>query len=172
MVFKVQIEIKQEDFCTRGKEKKSTSKNVTQYKLGISNHITLCCISLRRCCFGLETRIIIKFLTHPCYPINVDWFSLGWSKNKFKMADSKKLRFLTPPILIFFPGIGPLVRTINWCKGHQCGSTYMVVRLYGVSSKRAKNAFFELRLDSLKSICWATFMPFASIYSTNPKTNH
>ena len=33
---------------------------------------TLCCISLRRCCIGMETRVIIQILTHPCYPINVD----------------------------------------------------------------------------------------------------
>ena len=53
---------------------------------------TMFCISLRRCFFGLETRVIIKISTHPCYSINVDWFSLEWSKNifflkrKFKMA--------------------------------------------------------------------------------------
>ena len=32
----------------------------------VSITLTLCCISLRRCCFGLETRVIIKILTHPC----------------------------------------------------------------------------------------------------------
>ena len=45
---------------------------------------TLCCISLCRCCFGLETRVITKVSTHPCYPINVDWFSCGWSKKNPK----------------------------------------------------------------------------------------
>ena len=39
---------------------------------------TLCCISLGRCCFGLITRVIIKFSTNPWYSINVDWFSLEW----------------------------------------------------------------------------------------------
>ena len=34
--------------------------------------VTLHCISLRRCCFGLETRVIIKILTHSCYSINLD----------------------------------------------------------------------------------------------------
>ena len=29
---------------------------------------TLCCISLDRCCFGLETRVIIKISTHSWYP--------------------------------------------------------------------------------------------------------
>ena len=33
---------------------------------------TLCCISLGRCCFGLENRVIIKILKNPCYPINID----------------------------------------------------------------------------------------------------
>ena len=33
---------------------------------------TLCCISLGRCCLGLETRVIIKISTYPCCPINVD----------------------------------------------------------------------------------------------------
>ena len=33
---------------------------------------TLCCICLGRCCFGLETRVIIKNLKNPCYCINVD----------------------------------------------------------------------------------------------------
>ena len=41
---------------------------------------TLCCISLGRYCFGLETRVIIKFSTHPCYPLNMNWFLLGRSK--------------------------------------------------------------------------------------------
>ena len=33
---------------------------------------TLCCISLGRCCLGLETRVIIKISKNPCYPINMD----------------------------------------------------------------------------------------------------
>ena len=44
--------------------------------------LTLCCISLDRCCFGLETRVIFKISTHPCYPMNVDW--LGWFTIIFK----------------------------------------------------------------------------------------
>ena len=41
---------------------------------------TLCCISLRRCYFGLETRVIIKIESPPFYPIKFDWFSWGWRK--------------------------------------------------------------------------------------------
>ena len=40
-----------------------------------SAQYTLCCISLGRCCLGLEIRVIIKVLKNPCYPINVDYFS-------------------------------------------------------------------------------------------------
>ena len=45
-----------------------------------------------------------------------------WLISKFKMANSKKLSFSTP-------SIGPWVGKINWCEGHGCGSTYMVMRL-------------------------------------------
>ena len=40
------------------------------------------CISLRRYCFGLETRVILKISTHHCYPRNFDW------KKYFKIDDS------------------------------------------------------------------------------------
>ena len=33
---------------------------------------TLCCISLGRCCLGLETRVIIKISKTHFFPINVD----------------------------------------------------------------------------------------------------
>ena len=52
--------------------------------------------------FLLEIRVIIKILKNPCYPINVDWFSLEWSK-KIKIADSKKKwDFQLPQFSIFF----------------------------------------------------------------------
>ena len=39
--------------------------------------------------------------------------------------------------------IGPWVIRIDWCEGHWCGSTFMVMRLSDISSKMAKkNAFF------------------------------
>ena len=38
----------------------------------ITKKCTLCCISLGRCCLGLEIRVIIKISTHSCYPINDD----------------------------------------------------------------------------------------------------
>ena len=61
--------------------------------------------------FWLETRVIIKISTHPCYQSNFDWLSWGWSKKNFKLADSKKnskladskkQSFSKPPILNIF----------------------------------------------------------------------
>ena len=104
---------------------------------------TLCCICLCRCCFELETRIIIKISTHPCYQRNFDW--LWWDRAKkilwkdFKMADSKKLNFKNPPILnIFFKNFRDWswVSRINWCKGYQFCSTYMVIRLSNLRWKK------------------------------------
>ena len=95
---------------------------------------TLCYISLGRCCFVLETRVIIKILTHSCYLINVDWFSLKWSKIKIQKKIQKKIQngrlkkteiFNSPNSQYFFmktSGIGPWVSRINWCKVHQYGS--------------------------------------------------
>ena len=38
-------------------------------------YLQMCCISLRRYYFELESRVIIKYKTHPFYPISFDWFS-------------------------------------------------------------------------------------------------
>ena len=57
------------------------------------------------------------------------------------MADSKNAnshkRFLKCQGLVL-----GLERLIDWCKEHWCGSTYMVVRLSGVSSKTGKKCIF------------------------------
>ena len=56
-----------------------------------------------------------------------------FSWKKIKMADSEKLSFSKPPILNFFfskiSWIGPWVSGINWCEGHQCGSTYICCQI-------------------------------------------
>ena len=67
VVFKVQIEIKQEDFCTRVKGKKNTNKNVTQYKLSISNHIILCtAVSIiAKWCPSWQNFLCTKFVKVP-----------------------------------------------------------------------------------------------------------
>ena len=44
--------------------------------------------------FWLETRVIIKSLTHSWYPRTFGWFSWKWSKTKFKMVDSKSATFV------------------------------------------------------------------------------
>ena len=55
------------------------------------------------------------------------------------MANSKKKEMFNSPNSQFFfvkiLGIGPWVSLINWCKGHQCGSTYLVVNCQAVQHK-------------------------------------
>ena len=73
---------------------------------------------------------------------------MGWSKNNFKKK-SKWPSFNVAKcwaISVKISWIGPWVSRINWCEGHWCGSTYMVVRLFAVSSKTGKRCFFVFRL--------------------------
>ena len=77
-----------------------------------------------------------------------------------------------------FPWIGPWDSRINWCEGHWYSSTYKVVRLSDISSKTDKKCVFcVFRLfwayvgQPHDHISWAKPMPFASINSTNPRTN-
>ena len=60
-------------------------------------------------------------------------------KNKIQNGQLKKSAFFKiPNSQNFFAKISqirPLVSRIDWCKGHQCGSTYMAVRLSDISSK-------------------------------------
>ena len=98
------------------------------------------------------------------------------------MADSKKLSFSATPkswaIVAKISQIGPWVSRIDWCKGHWFCSTHMAVRLANVSSKTGKNAFFVFLGHFWAYVGqphghmgWAKSMPFASINSTNPRTN-
>ena len=74
-----------------------------------------------------------------------------------------------------FLWFGPLVSRIDWCEGHWNVSTYMVVRLSDISSKTDKKCVFcVFRLfvgQPHDHISWAKPIPFASINSTNPRTN-
>jgi len=74
-----------------------------------------------------------------------------------------------------FLWFGPLVSRIDWCEGHWNVSTYMVVRLSDISSKTDKKCVFcVFRLfvgQPHDHISWDISMPFASINSTNPRTN-
>ena len=101
----------------------------------------------------LETRENIKIVSHPFYHIICDWFSWGSSKKKIffckkksKMADFSKWPFFkianSQNFFVKISWIGPWVSRINWCEGHWCSLTYMVVRLSDVSSKTGKNAVF------------------------------
>ena len=73
--------------------------------------------------------------------------------------------------------INPWVSRIDWWKGHWWGSTYMSVRLSDIrqQAKQAKYAFlghFWTHVgQSYSHIGCAKPMPFASINSTNPRTN-
>ena len=71
---------------------------------------------------------------------------LFWAENQgnhqnFDLSLLKKTRDCQLPQFSIISGIGPWVSRINWCKGNQCGSTYMVIRLSDVSSKKTENAF-------------------------------
>ena len=84
----------------------------------------LCCISLHRCCFRLKTRVIIKISTHPCDPINVDWFFHEdfFLKKKNQNGPLKKTEIfnsLNSPIFFAnISGIGLWISSINWWEGH------------------------------------------------------
>ena len=86
-----------------------------------------------------------------------------FAKKNFKMADSKKLSFSTTTkswaIAAKISWIGPWVSRIDWCEGHWCGSTYMVVRLSYISSKTGKKCIFcVFRL--FLSLCWTAWWPY------------
>ena len=96
-------------------------------------------------------------------------------KRKFKLTDSKSWVFQFRLFSIFFresSGNGPCVIRINWWKGHQCGSTCMVIRLSTVTSKTSKNAFFVF-LACFRAYVGqpddhiATSMPFPSIFPSH-----
>ena len=55
--------------------------------------------------------------------------------------------------------IGPLVSRIDWCEGHWCGSTYIVMRLSDISSKTGKKCIFcVFRL--FLSLCRTASQPY------------
>ena len=101
----------------------------------------------------LKTSEIIKISTHPFYHTNLDWFSWEWSKKKFffqekkfKMADFSKWPFFkianSQNFFAKISQIGPWVSRIDWCEGHWCSSTYMVVRLSDIRAKTGKKCIF------------------------------
>ena len=108
------------------------------------------------------------------------------SKKKFKKKIQngrlKKAEFFNSANSQYFfvkiSWISPWVSRIDWCEGHWCGSTFMVVRRSDISSKTGKKCIFGVsRLflglcqTASQNIGWATSMPFASINPTNPRTD-
>ena len=108
----------------------------------------------------LETRESIKISTHPFYHVNLDWFSWEWSKKKFffwkkksKMAVFQKWPFFkianSQNFFVKISQIRPWVSRIDWCEGHKCSSTYMVVRLSDIRAKTGKNFFVFLEKSAI-----------------------
>ena len=111
---------------------------------------TVYLILLHNPSFLLEIRVIIKISKNPCYPINVDWFSLEWSKisfffekKKYKMADSKKTYCPAPPILNIF----------SW-KFHG-----LVLGLVGFIDAKG----IDIRSKTAKQCFFCVFRPFLSL---------
>ena len=113
----------------------------------LSNLHTLYNVILRIARNFLETRENIKIESHPFYHIICDWFSCEWSKKKILFLKKKiqngrlkKTEFFNSANSQYFflkiSRICPWVSRIDWREGHQCGSTYMVVRLSDLSSKK------------------------------------
>ena len=72
-------------------------------------------------------------------------FFFFFEKKYSKWPTQKNLDFQTTNSQYFFvkiSGIGPLVSRINWCEGHWCGSTYMVIRLSNVNSETGLKSIF------------------------------
>ena len=75
---------------------------------------------------------------------------------------SSKIVFQLPQFWIFFSKlswIGPWVSRIDWCKGHWCGSTYIVVRLTDICSKTGKKWIFCV-LGQFFSLCRSASQPY------------
>ena len=83
---------------------------------------TVLCISVGSRPHGLETRIIIKILNHPCHPRSFDCFS--WDKAKKEKKNEKKNS------------------RIDCWEGHWFGSTDMAVRLSDIRPKTGKKWIF------------------------------
>ena len=114
-----------------------------------------------------------SYCKYKCWMIFMGFFF----KKIFKMADSQKLFFFST-FFLKISGISPWVNTINWWKGHQCGSIYMVPGCPPYVKKGLKmhcvcfQPFFLAYVRQPDNhIRWATLMPFASIYCTYPRTN-
>ena len=122
----------------------------------------------------LESKLIIKILSHPWYQRTFDWFSWGWRKIFFfekKVQNSQLIKtefFKIANLFAKILQIGPWISRFDWCKGHRPGSTYNIESVRHNcqnSQKTLKLHFlpvFELMSDSLTTTS-TTSMPFGSI---------
>ena len=145
-----------------------------QHRWFLLNSTTLYNAILRIARMFLETRENIKISTHPFYHINLGLFSWEWSKKNIFFFEKKiqngRLKknsfFKIANSQNFFAKISqirPTVSRIEWCEGHWCSSTYMVVRLSDKSSKTAKKyrkCIFWLFL----SFCQTASRPYTLSY--------
>ena len=65
-------------------------------------------------------------------------------KKKIQNGWLKKGHFSKSPILNIFlwKFYGSVLGLVDWCKGQRCGSTYMAMRLFDISSKTGKKCNF------------------------------
>jgi hypothetical protein len=75
-----------------------------------------------------------------------------WPRQKTSFSSSTNSQYF----FIKFLWLGPWVSRINWCEGHWCGSTYMVVRIGGAGKRR----FFESPI--LNFLSWPFWIFFTS----------
>ena len=79
------------------------------------------------------------------------------------MADSKKLEIFNSANPQYFfakiSEIGPWISRIDWCEGHWCGSTYIVMRLSDISSKTGKKCIFGV-FRLFWGLCWTASQPY------------
>ena len=96
---------------------------------------SVCCICLRSCRFWLETRVIITISTLSLLLKKLWLIFMGMKQKqnkKSKWPTQKNCDFQNLQIVI------ELNSRIDWCEGHWCGSTCIVVRLSNISSKTGK----------------------------------
>ena len=114
--------------------------------------------------FGLGKKVLSRIPDQNFDPSlltnNFDWFSWKWSKKNYKITQ-KNWDFQNRQFSIFKKKIwiGPWVSTIEWCKGHWCGSTYMAMRLSKISSKTSKKCIFCVFRPFL-SLCQTVSQPY------------
>jgi hypothetical protein len=115
-----------------------------------------------------------SLLSYKCWLIFI-----GMKQKQIQNGRLKKTEIFNSPNTQYFfmkiLWIGPRVSRIDWCEGHWCGSTYMVVRVSDISSNTGKKCifcflghFWAYVGQPHDHIGWAKSMP--SINPTNPRT--